>query len=149
MFKTLCLVLFFCSFSHAQIIPRVSTYLGDSQRNYYGNSAPSALRVKWKTYLGSGKTDFGRMGVKTWKGAGWTGQPLVIDEKGETFLVIGTLSHHLKKIRARDGKVIWSTSVGDVIKGTPTFASQTSVGKIPSNATSSLQGVGWDLVPAS
>lgn len=105
----------------AQITPRISTYLGDQQRNYYGNYAPTALRVKWKTYLGSGKTNLGQMGFKTWKGAGWTGQPLVIDENGETFLIQGTLSHHLKKIRARDGKVIWSTSVGDVIKGTPTF----------------------------
>jgi len=105
----------------AQIKPLVSTYLGDNQRNFYGNVAPSKLRVKWKTYLGSGKTTFGNGDTRTWKGAGWTGQPLVIQEGKELYLIQGTLSHHVKKIRARDGKVIWSTSVGDVIKGTPTF----------------------------
>ncbi|MCP5534754.1 MAG: hypothetical protein H7A51_00795 [Akkermansiaceae bacterium] len=113
----LCLV----SSSTAQVTPLVGTYLGDGQRNFYGDSAPSRLRVHWKVYLGSGSTMLGSV-VKTWKGAGWTGQPLVIREGGETYLVQGTLSHHIKKIRARDGKVVWSTSVGDVIKGTPTFA---------------------------
>ncbi len=111
---------FLAKVSSAQITPRISTYLGDNQRNYYGNYAPTALRVKWKTPLGSGKTRIGRKTV-SWRGAGWTGQPLVIDENGETFLIQGTLSHAVKKIRARDGKVIWSTKVGDVIKGTPTF----------------------------
>ncbi|MEJ6573296.1 MAG: hypothetical protein QNL39_15040 [Akkermansiaceae bacterium] len=116
------LALIGCSCSlPAQVKPLVGTYLGDGQRNYYGNAAPSRLRVHWKVHLGSGSTKIGRT-VKTWKGAGWTGQPLVISEGGETYLIQGCLSHHLKKIRARDGKVIWSTSVGDVIKGTPTFA---------------------------
>ena len=105
----------------AQVTPLVGTYLGDGQRNYYGNAAPSRLRVHWKVYLGSGNTRLGRM-VKHWKGAGWTGQPLVIREGNEIFLIQGSLGHHLKKIRARDGKVIWSTNVGDAIKGTPTFA---------------------------
>ena len=117
-------LLIFCLLTHflpAQIRPLVGTYLGDNQRNFYGNRAPSKLRVKWKTPLGTGKTMFGVGDVRTWKGAGWTGQPLVIEENGELYLIQGTLSHHLKKIRARDGRVMWSTSVGDVIKGTPTF----------------------------
>lgn len=105
----------------AQVRPLVGTYLGDNERNFYGDRAPSKLQVKWKTYLGSGKTTFGLNDVRDWKGAGWTGQPLVIQEGNELFLIQGTLSHHVKKIRARDGKVMWSTSVGDVIKGTPTF----------------------------
>ncbi len=113
--------LFFGEILDAQVRALVGTYLGDNQRNFYGDRAPSKLRVKWKTNLGSGKTMFGIGDVRHWKGAGWTGQPLVIQEGGELFLVQGTLSHHLKKIRARDGKVVWSTSVGDVIKGTPTF----------------------------
>lgn len=116
------LVFFFsCLLSPAEIKPLISTYLGDNQRNFYGNQAPSKLRIKWKTYLGSGQTTFGAEAVQSWKGVGWTGQPLVIQEGEELYLIQGTLSHHLKKIRARDGKVIWSTSVGDAIKGTPTF----------------------------
>jgi len=110
-----------CATLSAQIKPLVATYLGDNERNYYGNLAPSKLRVKWKTPLGSGKTTFGLSDIRTWKGVGWTGQPLVIQEGNEIYLIQGTLSHHVKKIRARDGAVIWSTSVGDVIKGTPTF----------------------------
>ncbi len=104
-----------------QVTPLVGTYLGDNERNYYGNRAPSKLGVKWKIPLGSGRTMFGSEDVRTWKGAGWTGQPLVIREGGELYLIQATLSHHVKKIRARDGRVMWSTSVGDVIKGTPTF----------------------------
>jgi outer membrane protein assembly factor BamB len=119
--KILPLLLLTALAASAQVIPHISTYLGDGQRNYYGNVAPSRLNVKWKTDLGSGKTEFGRGDIRTWKGAGWTGQPLVIQEGAEIYLIQGTLSHHVKKIRARDGKVIWSTSVGDVIKGTPTF----------------------------
>lgn len=119
--KLLLPLLFSLATLHAQVKPLVGTYLGDNQRNFYGNVAPSKLRVKWRVPLGSGKTMFGTKDVRTWKGAGWTGQPLVIQEESELYLIQGTLSHHLKKIRARDGKVIWSTSVGDVIKGTPSF----------------------------
>ena len=119
--KLLPLLLLSLATLHAQIKPLVGTYLGDNQRNFYGNVAPTKLNVKWRTALGSGKTMFGNGDVRTWKGAGWTGQPLVIQEGTELFLIQGTLSHDLKKIRARDGKVIWSTSMGDVIKGTPTF----------------------------
>lgn len=118
----LLVLLLTCVSLSAQIKPLVGTYLGDNQRNFYGNQAPTKLRVKWKTALGTGKTTFGTGDTRTWKGAGWTGQPLVIQEGDELYLIQGTLSHHVKKIRARDGKVIWSTSVGDVIKGTPTFA---------------------------
>lgn len=104
----------------AQIQPLIGTYLGDEQRNYYGNSAPSKLNLKWKTHLGTGYTIVSGK-KKTWSGAGWTGQPLVISENGELFLIQPTLSHHLRKIRAKDGKIIWSCNLGDVIKATPTF----------------------------
>ena len=120
--KLLPLLFLTCATLSAQIKPLIGTYLGDNQRNFYGNQAPSKLGVKWKVNLGSGKTTFGTSDTRTWRGAGWTGQPLVIQEETELYLIQGTLSHHLKKIRARDGKVIWSTSVGDVIKGTPSFA---------------------------
>ncbi|BDS06381.1 hypothetical protein NT6N_14210 [Oceaniferula spumae] len=116
-----CLLLAVPPLASAQVQPLVGTYLGDGQRNYYGNVAPSRLRVHWKTHLGSATTRVGRA-IKKWSGTGWTGQPLVIREGAETYLIIGSLSHHIKKIRARDGKVIWSTDVGDAIKGTPTFA---------------------------
>ncbi len=104
----------------AQIQPCISTYLGDGQRNYYGNRAPDHLRVKWRIPLGSGSTHIGQ-DLKTWKGAGWTGQPLIISEHGDLFLIQGSLDHHLRKIRASNGEVIWKHDLGDSIKGTPTF----------------------------
>jgi outer membrane protein assembly factor BamB len=113
------------SICSAQIKPLIKTYLGDEQRNYYGNSAPSKLSVKWKTHLGTGDTMIGDK-KKTWSGAGWTGQPLVISENGELYLIQPTLSHNLRKIRARDGKIIWSCYLGNVIKGTPTFVTTTN-----------------------
>ncbi len=112
--------LIFSSICTAQIQPLIHTYLGDEQRNYYGNIAPTKLTVKWKTHLGSGYTMLGQK-KKIWSGAGWTGQPLVISENNELFLIQPTLSHYLRKIRASNGAIIWSTNLGDVIKGTPTF----------------------------
>lgn len=104
----------------AQIQPLIHTYLGDEQRNYYGNSAPSKLRELWKVDLGTGFTIVAGE-KKTWSGAGWTGQPLVIMEEGELFLIQSSLSHMLRKIRASNGQIIWSCDLGDAIKGTPTF----------------------------
>jgi len=112
--------LLFISICTAQVKPLIHTYLGDGQRNYYGNVAPSKLNIKWKTHLGSGFTIVGQK-KKFWSGAGWTGQPLVISENNELFLIQPTLSHYLRKIRASDGSIVWSVNLGDVIKGTPTF----------------------------
>ncbi|MGJ8657237.1 MAG: hypothetical protein ACSHX6_12375 [Akkermansiaceae bacterium] len=109
----------------AQIKPLIKTYLGDEQRNYYGNSAPSKLNLKWKTHLGTGHTIVAGE-KKTWSGAGWTGQPLVISENDELYLIQPTLSHNLLKIRANDGEIIWNCNLGDVIKGTPTFVTTTN-----------------------
>lgn len=107
-------------------IPAVSckscTFLGNWQRNYYGEDCPNILTVIWKHYLGEGETVISRKtGTKKWKGAGWTGQPLIIEENNELYLIIGAYDHHLKKIRARDGKLIWQYEFDDVIKGTGTF----------------------------
>ena len=50
----------------------ISTFRGNSQRNYYGNIAPSKLDEIWTINLGSGKSfAYGKMYV--WTGAGWTG----------------------------------------------------------------------------
>ena len=53
----LTLALLVTSFCHAQIKPMTETYLGDGKRNYYGNYAPTKLRIKWKKHLG--KLDVG------------------------------------------------------------------------------------------
>ena len=49
------------------------------------------------------------------------GQPLVVEEDGVAHLIIGAYDHHLKKIRIRDGEIIWQYAFDDIIKGTGTI----------------------------
>jgi len=98
----------------------ISTFLGNENRNYYGNKAPDKLDTIWKIYLGEGVSPaYGK--EKVWKGAGWTGQPLLVRENGELFLIQGAFDYNLKKINARNGKIVWQYKFDDIIKGTPTI----------------------------
>ncbi|MFP4622042.1 MAG: PQQ-binding-like beta-propeller repeat protein [Bacteroidales bacterium] len=100
----------------------IPTFLGNKQRNYYGSDPPDALEIKWKRYLGKGKTVISRnIGEKEWKGAGWTGQPLLVKEKEELYLIQGAYDHNLKKINASNGEIAWEYNFDDVIKGTGTI----------------------------
>ncbi|MBN2781083.1 MAG: PQQ-binding-like beta-propeller repeat protein [Candidatus Marinimicrobia bacterium] len=96
------------------------TYLGNEQRNYYGNAAPSRLDIIWKTDIGEGRTKVGQA-ERVWKGSGWTGQPLMLEENGRLFLVHGSLDHRVRKIDALGGEVIWTCEFPDAIKGTGTL----------------------------
>ncbi len=93
------------------------TYLGNDMRNYYGENAPADLNVIWKTWLGEGITKVGSK-QRVWRGSGWTGQPLMVEEAGKRYLVHGSLSHYLRKIDADSGKIIWEYEFPDAIKGT-------------------------------
>jgi outer membrane protein assembly factor BamB len=120
---------FFCTvFVHGQelTVPEVrihiGTFLGNEQRNWYGNEAPEELEIVWKHYLGKGRTIISRkIGEKIWAGAGWTGQPLVVEEDGNLFLIQGAYDHTLKKISADSGKMVWQYKFDDVVKGTGTI----------------------------
>lgn len=95
------------------------TFLGNHQRNYYGNLAPDTLSVIWKFNLGKGMTVISRkLGSCIWAGAGWTGQPLLVKEKNKLYLIQGAYDHNLKKIDAETGEMIWNYKFDDVIKGT-------------------------------
>lgn len=97
--------------------PVISTFRGNSQRNYYGNKCPSRLDEIWTTNMGSGKSfAYGKMFV--WTGAGWTGQPLVVTEDTNTYIIQGCFDYNLKKIDAKTGKIIWKYKFDDIIKGT-------------------------------
>lgn len=101
---------------------RVGTFLGNSSRNYYGDSMGNDLQLIWKSYLGKGTTIVSASkGVEEWFGAGWTGQPLVVKENDKTFLIQGAFDHHLKKIDAATGEVIWNYEYDDILKGTGTI----------------------------
>lgn len=103
------------SYYHIRVLN--STFLHHPSRNYYGDTAPSHLQTIWKLFLGKGKTKVGAE-EKIWKGAGWTGQPLLVAENGQKYLLQGAYDHHLKKIEAATGKVVWQYKFDDVIKGT-------------------------------
>ncbi|MBI3509809.1 MAG: PQQ-binding-like beta-propeller repeat protein [Bacteroidetes bacterium] len=119
---------------------RVSTFLGNEKRNYYGDSASDKLNVIWKTFLGKGTTIVtAKKGVEEWFGAGWTGQPLVVKEKNKTWLIQGAFDHNLKKIDAATGEVTWNYSFDDILKGTGTIWKNDSA-KDPQNRIVIMQG---------
>jgi len=110
------------SISDSTTYPIIQTFLGNWERNYYGEKAPEKLDLVWKLFLGKGETVISRKsGSRIWAGAGWTGQPLLVKEKGKLFLIQGAYDHHLKKIDAVTGKLIWQYKFDDVIKGTGTI----------------------------
>jgi len=126
----LILGIFFCNNLKAQqnshpadsTYPIIETFLGNWQRNYYGSDAPDSLGLIWKHHLGTGETVISRrLGKRIWSGAGWTGQPLLVCEKGKLYLIQGAYDHHLKKIEAETGKLVWQYKFDDVIKGTGTI----------------------------
>ncbi len=97
------------------------TFLGNEKRNFSGGEAPDRLDVLWKLYLGDGYTRIGSRDSVHWKGCGWTGQPLLVKEKEDLFIIQGTYDHHLKKINAATGKLVWQYKFDDVIKGAGTI----------------------------
>ncbi|MBN2520332.1 MAG: hypothetical protein JXB17_07510, partial [Bacteroidales bacterium] len=100
----------------------IPTFLGNYQRNFYGDSTPEKLNIHWKLYLGQGKTVISRkIGEKIWAGAGWTGQPLLVKESSRLYLIQGAYDHNLKKIDAENGSIVWQYRFDDVIKGTGTI----------------------------
>jgi outer membrane protein assembly factor BamB len=117
----------------------ISTFRGNFQRNYYGDKCPSRLDEIWTLNLGSGQSfAYGKM--YTWTGAGWTGQPLVVEEdSSKTFLIQGAFDYNVRKINAKTGKVVWKYKFDDVIKGTGTIWVNPKPDK-PENAVVIMQG---------
>lgn len=97
------------------------TFLGNLSRNYYGDSIPLGLDIIWLHKLGSGPTIVTGSQVRIWSGAGWTGQPLFVTENGHPYIIQGCYDHHLKKIDAVTGQLVWQYKFDDVIKGTGTI----------------------------
>lgn len=116
------------------------TFLGNNYRNFYGNEAPDSIKVHWKLFLGSGKTVISRkLGEREWAGAGWTGQPLLVKEDTNLFIIQGAYDHNLKKINAKTGKLVWQYKFDDVIKGTGTLWENPDTSE-PENKLVILQG---------
>jgi outer membrane protein assembly factor BamB len=105
----------------------IGTYLGNEKRNYYGDKAPKKLSVKWKLNLGKGKS-MAYDGPMYWRGAGWTGQPLIVKEKDSVYLIQGAFDYNLKKINAENGRLVWEYTFDDILKGTGSIWKRTNPG---------------------
>ena len=101
---------------------KVSTFLGDETRRLYGlGPPPKRLDLIWRTVIGSGMTENPGKGANDpWSGMGWTGQPVILRDKGKLYVMAGGFDHNLHKIEMATGKVIWQYSYDDIIKSTPT-----------------------------
>lgn len=106
------------------------TYLGNDQRNYYGNIAPSKLNIKWKHELGVGITNISNSNrTIECKGAKRTCQPLLINENDTLYIIQGGCNHQIKKINAENGVVIWAYQFDDIINSTGTIWKNSSKNK--------------------
>lgn len=101
---------------------KVATFLGGALRRSYGiGPAPTRLGLVWRVKLGSGTTQRKADNKSVWwAGSGWTGQCTVVRDKGRDYLLIGGYDHHLHKIDALTGKIVWEYAFDDVIKSTNT-----------------------------
>lgn len=113
----------FITFSSDSVNVIISTFLGSSQRNYYGESAPDKLDIIYKVKLGCGYTVYPNVNRDTVQmcGAGWTGQPLLVKEDSVLYLIQGSYDHNLRKINALTGEIVWKYKFDDVIKSTGSF----------------------------
>lgn len=121
------------------------TFLNNEKRNYYGDKLPDSLQVIWRHRLGSGTTRVN--GEVTWSGAGWTGQPLMVEENGTKYLIQGAYDHHLKKITADSGKLVWQYKFDDVLKGTGTLWINPNAPTLEEKLII-MQGSRWGGVPS-
>jgi outer membrane protein assembly factor BamB len=105
---------------------KVSTYLGDETRRLYGlGPPPTSLSLIWKTAIGGGLTAPVRKVTKKhpnapWSGSGWTGQPVIVRDKGKLYLLWGAFDHKLHKIDMKTGRIVWEYAFDDIIKSSPT-----------------------------
>ncbi len=107
-----------------------ATYLGNYERNYYGNIAPEKLSLIWKHKLGKGLTNVSNS-EKTieCKGAKRTCQPLLVRENDTLFIIQGGCNHLIKKLYAESGKLKWEYKYDDIINSTGTIWKNTSKNK--------------------
>jgi outer membrane protein assembly factor BamB len=94
----------------------IPTYLGSAQRRFYGRGQPNALQTLNRFYLGSGISIVGGT-ADTWSGAGWTGQPTIVRDRGKLFLTIGAYDHSLRKLDLDTMQVVWRYEFDDILKG--------------------------------
>ncbi len=98
----------------------IPTFLGNDRRAWYGQGEPQGLNVIRRFWLGIGETSVGGE-FREWKGAGWTGQPTLVRDRGRVYLVQGAFDHGLHRIDLESFSETWRYGFDDVIKGTATI----------------------------
>lgn len=102
------------------------TFRGNPTRTFYGTGpAPRAPEVLWR-FTGTPERDLCSLttwaaGTTLWCGAGWTGQPAVVEWDDRTWIVAGMYTPAVHFLDAATGEqILPEFLVGDLIKGSVT-----------------------------
>lgn len=102
----------------------MSSFLGGGPRRFYGRGAITQYKVNRKLWIDGGETTV-RKKTKKWYGAGWTGQPLVVQDADTLYILQCCFDHSLRCIAADSLKTVWSYQMDDILKGCGTIYSYT------------------------
>ncbi|MDE0603277.1 MAG: PQQ-binding-like beta-propeller repeat protein [bacterium] len=107
-------------------MPGLLTFRGNPTRTFYGTGpAPQSPEVLWR-FTGTPERDLCSLttweaGTTLWCGAGWTGQPAVIEWDERTWVIAGTYTPGVHFLDAATGEQIMPEFVvGDLVKGSVT-----------------------------
>lgn len=107
-------------------MPGLLTFRGNPTRTFYGTGpAPQSPEVLWR-FSGNDERDLCSLtaweaGTTLWCGAGWTGQPAVIEWDERTWVIAGTYAPAVHFLNAATGEqLLPEFVVGDLIKGSVT-----------------------------
>lgn len=125
----------------AAAVPEVEipmpSFLGGAGRRFYGRGVPQGLRELHRIFLGSGTSRVGSQ-ITTWSGAGWTGQPTIVRDRGKLYLIQGAFDYNLRKIDLSTHQEVWRYRFDDILKGTATIYVDPTAA--PDNRVVVLQG---------
>lgn len=98
------------------------TFRGNPQRAYYGQGpVPTAPVVRWSTGPFC-RNSTAKEETKQWCGAGWTGQPAIVEREGRTWVVFNAYDGAVHFHDAHTGEQLLEPFMtGDIIKGSVTI----------------------------
>ncbi len=108
------------------LVSGLLTFRGNPTRTFYGTGpAPRSPQVLWR-FTGTPERDLCSLttwaaGTTLWCGAGWTGQPAVVEWDDRTWVVAGMYTPAVHFLDAATGEqILPEFLVGDLIKGSVT-----------------------------
>ena len=105
----------------------LTMFRGNGSRTYYGQGpVPQNPQILWRFGPMSGVSDAGPISnpgaKKTWTGTGWTGEPVVAEFGGKTWVIFGAYDHKIHFLDAATGKrLLPDFTGGDLFKGSVTL----------------------------